>query len=463
MSFASKREGGSPAQRRLATSKACAMDFVSVIAWRGLVVGMSQVEHPAHECRTELGDPGQVAACGSLTVALRSSTMTSHAGRQTVAVPATGFGHHALPPGSGGLLMGERGGGVPPAYRREQIIAALQQGRSVTVADLAARFEVSAMTIRRDLEWLGDRGLVHRVHGGAVTTAPREVDRSNSGLATFMIVPAINYHWPAVTAGAQNEAIAQQLRLTVLHSQDYGRDVQARVERIISSSAAGGLILAPSLDARERWRLEDLLQSHDLPVVYVDRASVNPHLERVQTVGVDNRAGGAIAAQHLADLGHTRIAMIIDAAAGGAAARIAGWRETLEVLELPWLGVFDSVPVTAVDSEHRLDQLMTTLGELGVTGVFVSSDAHALRFLQACHDRGIEVPRDMSIVGFDDELATLGTPPLTSVRTPKNVIGHLAVRLLLQAQADGRNHVPQRIALGPRLVCRDSSAPPRQT
>jgi LacI family transcriptional regulator len=88
------------------------------------------------------------------------------------------------------------------------------------------------------------------------------------------------------------------------------------------------------------------------------------------------------------------------------------------------------------------------------------NDNMALGVMRAAVERGLEVPRDLSVVGFDDvELASIAYPPLTTVIQPLQEIGRIAATLLYR-QIDGQPLDASRIELSTRLVVRDSTAPP---
>lgn len=96
--------------------------------------------------------------------------------------------------------------------------------------------------------------------------------------------------------------------------------------------------------------------------------------------------------------------------------------------------------------------------DAGVTAVFCQNDMMAIGLLMACYRRGIAVPRELSVAGFDDiEMASCIIPPLTTVRQPRLELGRLAMQVLLDLlhEQEGHNHV-----LTPTLVVRESTAPP---
>ena len=96
-----------------------------------------------------------------------------------------------------------------------------------------------------------------------------------------------------------------------------------------------------------------------------------------------------------------------------------------------------------------------------LTAIFAFNDNHAIGALQAARARGLRVPEDLSVVGFDDvEHATIVTPRLTTVRQPLAEMGRTAVSLLMRL-LEGQRFETLHVELGTRLVVRESTAPPR--
>jgi LacI family transcriptional regulator len=198
-----------------------------------------------------------------------------------------------------------------------------------------------------------------------------------------------------------------------------------------------------------------------IPVVVVDPAG--GAVADVPTIGATNWAGGRSATEHLVSLGHRRIGLI----AGPkhllcSRARLDGYRAALEAAGI------------AVDDE--LIQQGDFMHEAGYTGggvlldlpdpptaIFASSDTMALGAYEAARRRGLRVPDDLSVVGFDDlPESRWSSPPLTTIRQPLTEMGTLAARTALR-MAQGEVIETPRVELATDLVVRDSTAAPRQS
>lgn len=178
--------------------------------------------------------------------------------------------------------------------------------------------------------------------------------------------------------------------------------------------------------------------------------------ERLTVAAVNQRAGAALAVQHLVDLGHTSIAHLSGPPGSiDATARTEGWRRTLQQAGLP-----DAVLIQgdwSTESGYRAGLQLATAGS--VTALFAGNDQMALGALRAFNEAGLAIPADISVVGFDDQPeAAYFVPPLTTVNPGFTELGARCIRMLLSDMAHG--HSGAASVLSPKLVVRDSTAPP---
>ncbi|WP_416901382.1 LacI family DNA-binding transcriptional regulator [Micromonospora echinospora] len=202
----------------------------------------------------------------------------------------------------------------------------------------------------------------------------------------------------------------------------------------------------------------DQLRARGIPFVVFDPTVELP--DDVPFVGATNWTGGRTATRHLVELGHRRIAMI----AGPdqvlcCRARLDGYRSALEAAGLP----VESDLVVRADLTREAGHT-AALGLLDrpgrPTAIFTSNDLQALGVYQAARSLGLSVPRDLSVVGFDDlPVAALVDPPLTTIRQPLTEMAATATELAL---ALGRGERTPRIGLelATTLSVRESTAPP---
>jgi DNA-binding LacI/PurR family transcriptional regulator len=226
--------------------------------------------------------------------------------------------------------------------------------------------------------------------------------------------------------------------------------VQEALGRLADQAVEGAIVIAPLTSAHQALRG---LPS-GLPVVAVEGDAQAD----VAVVAVDQVAGARTATQHLLSLGHRTVWHV----AGPpdwleAQGRVAGWRAALE-------GVGADVPPPlsgdwSPRSGFEAGQLLARMSD--VSAVFVANDQMALGLLRALHERGLRVPEDVSVVGFDDiGEAAYYTPPLTTVRQDFAEVGRRSIELLL-AQVRSGARSAERQVVPAELIVRQSTAPPR--
>jgi LacI family transcriptional regulator len=200
----------------------------------------------------------------------------------------------------------------------------------------------------------------------------------------------------------------------------------------------------------------DQVREESIPLVVVDPANM-PDPD-VPSVGATNWAGGLAATDHLLGLGHRRIAAITGPADYLCSrARVDGYRSALERAGAG----FDETLVRNGDFHHEggfhFGGELLDLTE-PPTAIFAGSDQQALGVYEAARQRGLRIPEDLSVVGFDDlPTARWVSPPLTTVRQPLADMGRMAAEML-GSLIDGVALRSQRVELATELIVRESTA-----
>ena len=196
-----------------------------------------------------------------------------------------------------------------------------------------------------------------------------------------------------------------------------------------------------------------------LPLVVIDPYDVPS--TRVTSVGSTNFAGGLAATEHLLSLGHRHIAYVGGPTAAACnRARMHGYRAAMDSHGAP-------VPEEFVRSGSLFsyeDGVAEGTALLDLrrppTGMFAGSDETAAGVIEAARRRGVRIPQELSVVGFDDtKVAVLASPPLTTVRQPLREMGAVALRNALRLAA-GEQLDSHHVELATELVVRQSTAPP---
>jgi DNA-binding LacI/PurR family transcriptional regulator len=349
--------------------------------------------------------------------------------------------------------------------RRERLMEELRAHGAITVRGIAAKLGVSELTIRRDVNLLADEGLVSRVHGGA--TLPSPLDRSTAAAGRTshsysigMVVPSLDYYWPQVISGARAEAEQQNLRILVRGSAYDAADNRRQVQALLDTQNIDGLIVAPDMTGEHGQELLRWLNALPIPVVLAERRSpTEVPAHRLEWVATDHAFGAGMAVRHLWQEGHRRIGCLTDSSSPTSPHVVRGWRQALAALKIPAEGSVHEDSAKHVNGERdaHFDHVLELCRQTGTTAMLVHSDTQAVAFVQHCVDKGLQVPGDIAIVGYDDEVAYLAEPAISAVRPPKQYVGKVAVQLMAARLAEGRMRPVHRIELNPELILRESS------
>lgn len=248
--------------------------------------------------------------------------------------------------------------------------------------------------------------------------------------------------------GIEEVAEREGLRILLGHGPQRGRESTA-LESLLEFRPVGLVLLSPGLPTRTIAE-----RTKGIPVVVAGR--------RVRAAGVDSVlgddvAGAALAVEYLAGLGHRRIAHVGGGGAAGGASRRRGYERMMRAL-----GLGDHIDHLATGSTERagLDAGGRLVDRGSTTAVFVFNDLVGTGLMSALDGRGVKVPDDVSVVGYDNSvLARARHIGLTTVDQPRREIGRRAMtRLLERISGDRATSVVD--TMSPALVVRASTAPP---
>jgi LacI family transcriptional regulator len=257
-----------------------------------------------------------------------------------------------------------------------------------------------------------------------------------------------------IIAGADRAVMDAGFDLLLCTTHDRREKETAYVSRLTNGMVDGLLVLMPR--SLPDW-LDQLVAAHT-PFVLIDHDGEAPGAD---VVNAANEDGARAVTEHLVRLRHRRIAHITGAVQTGSShSRIAGWRAALDAARIP---VRDELIVEGDYEEPRgreaASQLLSLPARRRPTAIFASNDRTAMGVYQAAAERGIRIPDELSVVGFDDEpSAARMTPPLTTVRQPTREMGRAGVERLVERMR--HPDVPaERVMLPVELVVRGSTAP----
>ncbi len=323
---------------------------------------------------------------------------------------------------------------------------AREAGVSVgTVSNVLNRPEkVSPATVERVLAAIERLGFVRN-------DAARQLRVGRSRSIGMVVLDTRNPFFTDVAHGAQAQALSDGYTVLLGGSdEDSSREV-ALLDLFEEQRVAGLLISPVHTDLSRLWRLREA----GTPVVLVDRGSSD---HSFSSVSVDDVEGGRIAAQHLVDIGRSRIGFI-----GGplaieqVAQRLEGAQAVVSKYRGVALTVFQPQALTVLEGRRIGEEIVAMPAATRPDALFAANDLLALGVIQALVMTGsLRVPEDIALVGYDDiDFAGAAVVPLSSVRQPATEIGATAVKLLMH-EADG-DRGPEQVVFQPTLVSRAST------
>ncbi len=333
----------------------------------------------------------------------------------------------------------------------------------VTIRQIADLAGVSIATVSRVLNHRPDVSAetreavleVVRSQSFSSNRNARALAAGRTGLVGVTLPLVADAYFSPILSGAAEALHEQDMRAILcptLHQHD--REV-GLIERLMHGTTDGAIVLLPEESSDE---LESL-QEQGYPFVVADPRV--PLDEGIPCVSAAHASGAKQATEHLLALGHRRIAALTGP---------NGWmategRRNGYYSALAAAGVLPD-PDLEVESNWKIDggyAAAATLLDLPEppTAIFAFNDNTAIGAMQAARERGLRIPEDLSIVGFDDtEEAAIVTPALTTVRQPLAELGRMAVSLLVRL-IDKQRVEALRVELATRLVERESTAAPR--
>lgn len=321
---------------------------------------------------------------------------------------------------------------------------ALAAGVSVATVSKAinGRYGVSAETLARVMDVVTDLGY----ESSLVATSMRRRSTNVIGVLVAEFEPFALQLLRGVSAALENTDYDVLAYAGSVSAGDHVGWERRSLSRLGGTLIDGAILVTPTLTPTQA----------SVPIV-----SIDPHVgsHEAATVSVANVEGANAATAHLIALGHCRIAHLRGRAdLESARERERGYRDALTAAGIP----FD--PTLVVDGGYRAAD--STAGAHTIldlpdtpTAVFAANDVSAIEMMRIAAERGLQVPADLSVVGFDDVLdAASHTPQLTTVRQPLPEMGTTAVRMLLDLL---HGEAPRPVRMPTTLIVRESTAPPR--
>jgi LacI family transcriptional regulator, galactose operon repressor len=331
-----------------------------------------------------------------------------------------------------------------------------------TIRDVARHAGVSVATVSRVLNGRPDvsretREAVLRVvreQGFSSNRNARALSAGRTGLVG-MTLPFVHEYFGRFLDGASEALYEQDMRIVLCPTLHEHQREATLLELLMQGTTDGALLLLTTESSDELKALRD----QGYPFVVLDPRK--PLDEGIPAVSATHWAGAKAATDHLLSLGHRRI---------GAITGPHGWVASVDRLDgyhaaLAGAGVLPAPELVAKGNFTTESGYAGAAGLLDIseppTAIFAFNDEMAVGAMKAARERGLRLPEDLSVVGFDDlERAAIVSPALTTVRQPLAEMGRMAVSLLIRL-LDNQRLEALSVELATKLVVRESTAPPR--
>ena len=340
----------------------------------------------------------------------------------------------------------------------------------VTMSDVAKEAQVSRATasyaLRGDTRIADDTRrrvlLAARKLRYSANLSARSLRSGKSGIIGVAIFE-LDKPYPAQMSAAISRQINAHGMQAIIQQTSNSKQDEVSILRHVTSQLCDGTIFSPgSITNEEMQELAD-----GKPLVLLDDPSAEPVFDSVMTASTE---GAAMAVQHLLDCGCRRIGVVgADMTASTDPAqrhavrgrRVAGCLKALKAAGIK-ARPQDFLPLDRWDGEMARDlgHHLADTSDLAFDGIFCMTDSLALSLIRGLHECGVEVPRDLAVVGFDGiQEGALYIPSLTTISTDKDDLARKAVdALLARLQGDDDNRPPTRTTAACRLVVRESTA-----
>lgn len=333
--------------------------------------------------------------------------------------------------------------------------------RSVSVTDVAERAGVSLGTVSNVLNHpervaATTRKRVQRAItelGFVRNEAARQLRAGRSKSIGLIVLDVANPFFTDIAAGVEEAAADQGLSVLLCNSAE-DTEREKHYVSLLEEHRSYGILLTPVLAVTRQM---EEIRRRGTPVVLVDRGATPQQC----SVSVDDVVGGQLAARHLLEQGHERIAFV-----GGPVAikqvadRLEGARSAFRAAgkDADRITVIETDAMNVAGGRAAGQRIGTASSRRRPTAALCANDLVALGVLQEMTRRRIAVPGDMAIVGYDDiEFADAAAVPLTSVRQPRSQLGRAATELLIDEVERAATHHHRQVVFEPELVVRASS------
>ncbi|MEW5785134.1 MAG: GntR family transcriptional regulator [Bacillota bacterium] len=318
---------------------------------------------------------------------------------------------------------------------------------------LARQFKLSRHTVRQALGELENERWIFREQGRGTFCAPQR-EKVNGKTLAVLTTYISDYIFPTIIQGIEEVISSSGYTLVLVNTNNDKKKEAQCMENLISQDIQG-MIVEPTKSAGENINLDYYKELDKREIPYLMLHAVYPELDPAYII-MDDEKGGYLAAKYLLQLGHRRIAGLFKSDDIQGIKRQDGFLSALNEygIEIPGdlLGNYETERLFSFPYQFTANLLRKNPQP---SAIVCYNDQIAMQVLEAVRDRGLKIPEDISVIGYDDSnLAVASEVKLTSIKHPKAEMGRQAGRFLID-MLEGRIKKP-RLTYQPELVVRSS-------
>lgn len=327
--------------------------------------------------------------------------------------------------------------------------------------ELAAGFSISRHTVRKALSILENEGYITARHGKGTFCSERMIHRNNSHNIAVVTTYLSDYIFPRLIQGMDRVLTANGYSI-ILKNTGNSRTVEAKVLQEMLNKPIDGLIIEPSKSQIlcKHLNLYEMLDKYGIPYVFIQGSY--PQMLDKPRILMDDCQGGYLLTKYLIENGHKHIVGIFKADDSQGAQRHLGYTKALQeagILYDPEMVIWFHTEDRRIKPALMLNQMLDK--GMDMDAVVCYNDQIATLAINALKERGLSIPKDISITGYDNSMiAEAGQIGLTTIAHPQEKLGEMAAELILeQIQKVPLADSKVERLIQPELIIRQSTCP----
>lgn len=339
--------------------------------------------------------------------------------------------------------------------------------KNVTINDIAREAGVSKATVSRVLN--RPEKVAEETRRKVLAVMQRKNYRPNplarglntrkTGVIGVLVSDITNPFYAVMVRSIEEVCRAHQYHIFLCNTGGRVEEEELYLRSLLERRVDGIILGATQTDSP----IVDILKDVDIPFIFVSR--LPRERERYDYVMVDNVLGGYMATKYLISLGHTKIAYLAGRwTTSSNLDRFEGYKKALQEAGIEIREEYVYHGEFTMDGGYREGIRIVSASGDRPTAVFCANDAMAIGLLEACHEQGVRVPEELSVIGFDDiPLSAFRSIQLTTISQSIAEVGALSGKILLDKilRPEQRN-IRQQITFPPKLILRRTCARPQQ-